>query len=166
MRSPRRKILPWLPSDKARVMAPHSVVENWKLSGNCQRALSVPTMYGQTTRVISAGCCPGLTRSNTSSIVSARQRRSRSTRWWAIWVSITPPYVQALDVRSMLTIGISKTVAPINSQPTAKETFDLTRAAGLNRQRTPNQAQLAWACGSSSPVVESHIANCLARGAG
>jgi hypothetical protein len=38
--------------------------------------------------------------------------------------------------------------------------------AGLNRQRTPYQVQLACACGYSRPVVESHIASLLARGAG
>jgi hypothetical protein len=39
-------------------------------------------------------------------------------------------------------------------------------AAGLNRRRTPHQVQLACACGYSRPVVESHIACLLARGAG
>jgi hypothetical protein len=36
----------------------------------------------------------------------------------------------------------------------------------LNRQRTPHQVQLACACGYSRPVVESHIASVLCRGAG
>jgi hypothetical protein len=73
---------------------------------------------------------------------------------------------QALHARGILTIGIPKTVAPINSQPTAKEILDILNAAGLNRQRTPNQVQLACACGYSRPVVESHIASLLSRGAG
>jgi hypothetical protein len=57
-------------------------------------------------------------------------------------------------------------VAPINSQPTAKEILDILNAAGLNRQRTPNHVQLACACGYSRPVVERHIASLLSRGAG
>ena len=36
----------------------------------------------------------------------------------------------------------------------------------MNRKRTPHQVQLACACGFSRPVVESHIASLLARGAG
>ena len=42
----------------------------------------------------------------------------------------------------------------------------LLNEAGLNRQRTPYQVQLACACGYSRPVVESHIASLLSRGAG
>jgi hypothetical protein len=73
---------------------------------------------------------------------------------------------QALHARGILTIGIPKTVEPINSQPTAEEILNLLNEAGLNRQRTPYQVQLACACGYSRPVVESHIASLLTRGAG
>jgi hypothetical protein len=52
------------------------------------------------------------------------------------------------------------------ANPSPEEILDLLNEAGLNRQRTPHQVQLACACGYSRPVVESHIANLLARGAG
>lgn len=73
---------------------------------------------------------------------------------------------QTLHTRGILTIGIPKTVEPINPQPTPQEILDYLNAAGLNRKRTPYQVQLACACGYSRPVVESHIATLLARGAG
>ena len=77
-----------------------------------------------------------------------------------------PALRQALHARGVLTIGIPKTVAPIKAQPTAEEILDILNEAGLNRQRTPYQVQLACACGYSRPVVESHIASLLSRGAG
>lgn len=73
---------------------------------------------------------------------------------------------QALHARGILTVGIPKTVEPIHAQPTAEEILDILNEAGLNRQHTPYQVQLACACGYSRPVVESHIASLLARGAG
>jgi hypothetical protein len=73
---------------------------------------------------------------------------------------------QALHARGILTIGIPKTVEPINAQPTTEEILDILTEAGLTRQRTPSQVQLACACGYSRPVVESHIASLLSRGAG
>jgi Transposase DDE domain len=73
---------------------------------------------------------------------------------------------QALHARGILTIGIPKTVEPINAQPTPQEILDILTEAGLTRQRTPSQVQLACACGYSRPVVESHIASLLSRGAG
>jgi hypothetical protein len=73
---------------------------------------------------------------------------------------------QALHERGILTVGIPKTVEPIKANPGPEEVLDLLNAAGLNRQRTPHQVQLACACGYSRPVVESHIASLLARGAG
>jgi hypothetical protein len=66
----------------------------------------------------------------------------------------------------MLTIGLPKTVAPINPTPTAEAMLALLHEAGLHRQRTPRQVQLACACGDSRPVVESHIASLRSRGAG
>jgi hypothetical protein len=73
---------------------------------------------------------------------------------------------QVLHERGILTVGIPQTIAPINSNPTPQEVLDLLNGAGLNRQRTPYQVQLACACGYSRPVVESHIASLLCRGAG
>jgi hypothetical protein len=76
------------------------------------------------------------------------------------------PLRQALHARGLLTVGIPKTIAPVQVHPSPEEILDLLNAAGLNRQRTPYQVQLACACGYSRPVVESHIASLLARGAG
>jgi hypothetical protein len=55
---------------------------------------------------------------------------------------------------------------PSKANPSPEAILDLLNEAGLNRQRTPHQVQLACACGYSRPVVESHIASLLARGAG
>ena len=73
---------------------------------------------------------------------------------------------QALHARGILTVGIPKTIEPLKANPSPEEILDLLNEAGLNRQRTPHQVQLACACGYSRPVVESHIASLLARGAG
>src|SRR6266852_8851799 len=73
---------------------------------------------------------------------------------------------QALHERGILTVGIPKSVKPIDPNPSAEEIHDILNEAGLTRQRTPYQVQLACACGYSRPVVESHIASLLARGAG
>jgi Transposase DDE domain len=76
------------------------------------------------------------------------------------------PLRQALHARGILTAGIPKTIAPIKAHPSPEEIRDILNEAALNRQRTPYQVQLACACGYSRPVVESHIASLLARGAG
>lgn len=73
---------------------------------------------------------------------------------------------QALHARGILSVGIPKTIAPLNPQPSPAEILNLLNEAGLNRKRTPHQVQLACACGYSRPVVESHIASLLSRGAG
>jgi hypothetical protein len=73
---------------------------------------------------------------------------------------------QVLHERGILTIGIPQTTQPIHPHPTPQEVLDLLNEAGLNRKRTPYQVQLACACGYSRPVVESHIASLLCRGAG
>jgi len=73
---------------------------------------------------------------------------------------------QALHARGMLTVGIPRTIEPITANPSPEEICNLLNEAGLNRQRTPHQVQLACACGYSRPVVESHIASWLSRGAG
>jgi hypothetical protein len=77
-----------------------------------------------------------------------------------------PALRQALHARGILTIGIPKTVEPINPEPRPEVILDLLNDAGLNRKRTPHQVHLACASGYSRPVVESHIAGLLARGAG
>jgi hypothetical protein len=77
-----------------------------------------------------------------------------------------PTVRQILHARGILTLGIPKTVEPINPQPAPQAIRDYLNAAGLNRQRTPYQVQLACACGYSRPVVESHIATLLSRGVG
>jgi Transposase DDE domain len=73
---------------------------------------------------------------------------------------------QALHARGILTVGIPKTVEPIKVHPSPEEIRDMLHEAGLLRQRTPHQVHLACACGYSRPVVESHIASMLSRGAG
>lgn len=72
---------------------------------------------------------------------------------------------QALHTRGILTVGIPKTIEPIKVNPSPEEVRAILNEAGLHRQRTPHQVHLACACGYSRPVVESHIASLLARGA-
>ena len=73
---------------------------------------------------------------------------------------------QALHAHRILTVGIPQTVAPVAPSPTQEEVLRILNEAGLNSKRTPHQVHLASACGSSRPVVESHIASLLSRGAG
>lgn len=73
---------------------------------------------------------------------------------------------QALHARGILTVGIPQTVEPIKTHPSAQDVFNILTEAGLHRTRTPYQVHLACASGYSRPVVESHIASVLARGAG
>ena len=73
---------------------------------------------------------------------------------------------QALHARGILTVGIPKTVEPITPNPSPAQVRDILNETGLHRQRTPHQVHLACACGYSRPVVESHIASMLSRGAG
>ncbi len=77
-----------------------------------------------------------------------------------------PTVRQTLHARGILTVGIPSSIAPIKTTPSPEEILALLNAAGLNRIRTPYQVQLACATGYSRPVVESHIASVLARGAG
>jgi hypothetical protein len=72
----------------------------------------------------------------------------------------------ALHTRGILTVGIPTTVEPINPHPSPDEVLDILNASNLNRLRTPHQVHLACASGYSRPVVESHIATLMARGAG
>jgi hypothetical protein len=64
-----------------------------------------------------------------------------------------PDLRQALHKRGILTVGIPKTISPINPKASPKEVLSVLNKAGLNRQRTPHQVQLA--CAYSRPVVES-----------
>jgi hypothetical protein len=73
---------------------------------------------------------------------------------------------QALHERGILTVGIPKTIEPTPTNPSAQDILDILNEAGLNRKRTPYQVHLACVCGYSRPVVESHIASLLSRGAG
>jgi hypothetical protein len=77
-----------------------------------------------------------------------------------------PVLRQTLHERGILSVGIPKTIEPITPHLSPKEILAVLNAAGLNRRRTPHQVQLACACGYSRPVVESHIACLLSRGAG
>jgi hypothetical protein len=73
---------------------------------------------------------------------------------------------QALHERCILSVGIAKTIEPLTPNPSAQEVRDMLNEAGLHRKRTPHQVHLACASGYSRPVVESHIASLLSRGAG
>ena len=73
---------------------------------------------------------------------------------------------QELHAQGILTLGIPRTVCPINPCPSQQEVLEFLNASGLNRKRTPYQVQVACACGYSRPVVESFIENLLCRGAG
>jgi hypothetical protein len=77
-----------------------------------------------------------------------------------------PAVRQTLHARGILTVGIPQTIEPVKAHPTPEEIRTVLNAAGLHRRRTPHQVQLACATGYSRPVVESHIASLLARGAG
>lgn len=72
----------------------------------------------------------------------------------------------ALHERGILTVGIPKTIELVAPNPSAQAVHTILTEAGLNRRRTPHQVHLACASGYSRPVVESHIASLLARGAG
>jgi hypothetical protein len=52
-----------------------------------------------------------------------------------------PALRQTLHARGLLTIGIPKTVAPINPTPTPEEIGAILTEAGLRRQRTPYQVE-------------------------
>ena len=96
-----------------------------------------------------------------------QQSPNRSIHSLAGDLGINDPVLrQALHARHILSVGIPKTVEPINPHPSAQEVLDILNEADLNRKRTPYQVQLACASGYSRPVVESHIATLLSRGAG
>jgi len=76
-----------------------------------------------------------------------------------------PELRHALHTRGILTIGMPTTVEPINPTPSQQEVRDILTMSGLQRIRTPHQVHLACASGYSRPVVESHIATLMSRGA-
>ena len=76
-----------------------------------------------------------------------------------------PELRHALHKRGILTVGIPTTVEPINPTPSQQEVRDILNASSLQRIRTPHQVHLACASGYSRPVVESHIATLMSRGA-
>ena len=73
---------------------------------------------------------------------------------------------QELHAQGILTVGIPRTVWPINPCPNQHEVLEILNASGLNRTRTPYQVHVASACGYSRPVVESFVENLLCHGAG
>ena len=73
---------------------------------------------------------------------------------------------QDLHAQGILTVGIPRTVWPINPCPSQQEVLEILNVSGLNRKRTPYQVRVASACGYSRPVVESFIENLLCRGVG
>lgn len=73
---------------------------------------------------------------------------------------------QDLHRQGILTVGIPRTVLPINPCPNQQEVLEILNEAALNRKRTPHQVGIACACGYSRPVVESFIENLLCRGVG
>jgi len=73
---------------------------------------------------------------------------------------------QTLHTRGILTGGIPQTVEPIDAMPSPEASRAILTAAGLTGKRTVRQVQGACQAGYSRPVVESHIASLLARGAG
>lgn len=76
-----------------------------------------------------------------------------------------PALRHALHTRGILTVGIPTTVEPLNPTPSQQEVQEILRTSGLERIRTPHQVHLACASGYSRPVVESHIATLMSRGA-
>lgn len=50
-----------------------------------------------------------------------------------------PGLRHALHARGILTVGIPKTIEPIDPNPSAQDVLTILNEAGLNRQRTPHQ---------------------------
>ena len=159
-------ISPSLPSSKARVIAPRSLVESLALRRTPPRAFSLRTRCPRGIRAMPAMSCPSLPRSR-GRLNAPRHRSDLRVHSVAGDLGINDKTLrQALHERGILTVGIPKTIAPIQANPSPEEVRDLLNEAGLHRQRTPHQVRLACACGYSRPVVESHIASLLSRGAG
>ena len=119
--------------------------------------------YRRATQAISAMCCPCSIRSKALSTASVAPRL-RFHSWRGTWVSMTP--LRQLCMRGACSPSASPRPSRRSTPRPRRRRFAILTAAGLSRQRTPHQVQLACACGYSRPVVESHIASLLARGAG
>jgi hypothetical protein len=72
---------------------------------------------------------------------------------------------EALHERGIRTVGVPRTVAPLPPVPTPADVCRSLEDADVHHIRTPTQVQLAYACGSSRPVVERIMASLLCRGA-
>ena len=77
-----------------------------------------------------------------------------------------PKVREFLHEWGILTVGIPTGVEPIHPDPDPEMIAAILAESGLTEQRTAYQVELASACGYSRPVVESHIATLLSRGAG
>lgn len=77
-----------------------------------------------------------------------------------------PKVRRGLHQRGILTVGIPTSIDPINPAPDSETIATILAESGLASQRSAHQVELASACGYSRPVVESHIATLLSRGAG
>ncbi len=77
-----------------------------------------------------------------------------------------PKVRELLHARGILTVGIPTRVEPIDPTPDPERIAAILAESGLTERRTSYQVELASACGYSRPVVESHIATLLSRGAG
>ena len=112
-------------------------------------------------------CCPYSTRSKALSSVS---RITPKLRFHSVAGDLginDAARRQALhDARNSHRGHPQERPAHCPKHPSAEEVRDILNEAGLHRKRTPYQVQLACACGSSRPVVGSHIASLLSRGAG
>jgi hypothetical protein len=71
----------------------------------------------------------------------------------------------ALHARGILPGGIPTTGEPSKQVPSPEDVRDIRNGSGLHRIRPPHHVHLACASGYSRPVVESHIATLMARGA-
>ena len=98
----------------------------------------------------------------------------------SLWAGRAPPALHALagdrarhdaagrdawQARGMLPGGIPNPVEPCSPSPPPAKVSRLLDEADLHDIRTPFQVHLAYACGSSRPVVERIMASLLHRGA-
>ena len=70
-----------------------------------------------------------------------------------------------LHARHLRTVGLPRTGEPRSPTPSPADIHAVLTTAGLHRQRSPRQVQLACAAGYRRPVGESLIARLLSRGA-
>ena len=155
-----------LPSSKGRAIARPSLGANPASCRNPPPALSLPPGYQPAIRTMASYVVPLLDQVQRAiDRVGARKRRQVHSVAGDLGIN-DATVRQTLHERGILTIGIPQTVAPIDPKPTAEAIRSILTDADLTQKRTPAQVQIACACGYSRPVVESHIASLLARGAG